>query len=67
MLAALSANAQTAIIAAAASIVAATVAAAAATYSSRIRIREIRLTYEQKLHENYLASARTYTTTIISP
>jgi len=51
MILALTAGAQTALIAAAASVGAAIVTAAAATYGSRTRIREVRLTYHQKLHE----------------
>jgi hypothetical protein len=67
MLIALSSGAQTALIAAGASILTACVTAAAATYSARTRIREVRLTYHQKLHETYLATARQYTTSIYVP
>ncbi|MCW2685363.1 MAG: hypothetical protein JWR37_253 [Mycobacterium sp.] len=67
MLAALSNGAQTALIAAGASIATAVVTAVATTYSSRVRIREVRLTYDQRLHENYLASARAYTNAIYVP
>jgi hypothetical protein len=64
---ALSAGAQTALIAAAASIAAALVTAGASSYTARTRINEVRLTYNQKLHENYLATARAYTNSIYVP
>lgn len=67
MLLALSSGGQTALIAAAASVATALVTAAATTYASRVRIREVRLTYDQKLHENYLTSARAYTNSIYVP
>jgi len=67
MLAALSAGAETALIVAAASLATAVVTAAAATYASRVHIREVRLTYDQKLHGNYLANARAYTNSVYVP
>jgi hypothetical protein len=60
-------GAQTTLIAAAASILVAGVTAAATTYGSRTRIREVLLTYHQKLHEEYLATARQYTESIYVP
>jgi hypothetical protein len=67
MVAALSQDAQTALIAAAAAVGAAVVTSLASTYAARVRIREVRLMYDQKLHENYLATARTYTASIYVP
>ena len=67
MLVALSSGAQTALIAAAAAIATAAVTGVASTYGARVRIQEVRLTYDQKLHEGYLAAARTYTATVYVP
>lgn len=39
----------------------------AAAYSARQKVREIELTYRQKLRENYLANARLYTNNIYVP
>jgi hypothetical protein len=67
MLVAVSSGVQTALIAAAASVIAALLTAAAATSAARVRIREVLLTYDQKLHESYLTTARQYTNSVYVP
>lgn len=64
---ALSATGQTALIVAGASIAAALVTAGAATYGARAKIREVQLSYSQKLHESYLGTARQYTNSVYIP
>jgi hypothetical protein len=66
-LAAVAPDVQTAIIAGAVAIVTATLTALGTTYAARVRIREVSLTYEHRLRENYLASARAYTNSIYVP
>jgi hypothetical protein len=57
----------TAAVAAIASVAAALLAAIASYSVARVRLRELRLAYDQKLHESYLATARTYTNSIYVP
>ena len=57
----------TALIAAAGVVVGAGVTALAAAFSARQKIREVELTYEQKLRDNYLANARQYIYSVYVP
>lgn len=56
-----------ALVAAGGVILGAVVTALASAYSARQKIKEIELTYQQKLKENYLANARQYTNAVYVP
>ncbi len=51
----------------AAGVVGAVITAVASVVTARQRIKEVEITYQQKLHENYLANARQYTREVYVP
>ena len=55
------------VIAAVAAVLGAIVAGVFARHNAQVKLKELQITYEQRLHENYLANARQYTNSLYVP